>query len=48
MLYQGKYLVVSVKLNFCWRETHCIDDQHKFQSVTDTNNEFTECQTLRK
>ena len=23
-------------------ETHCIDDQDKFQSVTDTDNEFTE------
>ena len=30
------------------RQTHCIDDQNKFQSVTDTDNEFTECQTPRK
>ena len=29
-------------------ETHCIDDQDKFQSVTDTDNEFTECQTPTK
>ena len=29
-------------------QTHCIDDQDKFQSVTDTDNEFTECQTPRK
>ena len=30
------------------RQTHCIDDQNKFQSVTDTDNEFIECQTPRK
>ena len=48
MLYQDNYFVVSVKLNFCQRQTHCIDDQDKFQSVTDTDNEFTECQTPRK
>ena len=30
------------------RQTHCIDDQNKFQSVTDTDNEFTECQIPRK
>ena len=48
MLYQGNYFVVSVKLNFCQRQTHCIDDQDKFQSVTDTDNESTECQTPRK
>ena len=29
-------------------KTHCIDDQDKFQFVTDTGNEFTECQTSRK
>ena len=29
-------------------ETKCIDDQYKFQSVKDTDNEFTECQTARK
>ena len=48
MLYQDNYFVVSVKLNFCQRQTHCIDDQDKFQSVKDTDNEFTECQTPRK
>ena len=49
MLYQdNRTTVVSVKLNFCQRQTHCIDDQDKFQSVTDTDNEFTECQTPRK
>ena len=41
MLYQDNYFFVSVKLNFCWRHTHCIDDQ-------DTSNEFTDCQTPRK
>ena len=30
------------------RQTKCIDDQDKFQSVKDTDNEFTECQTPRK
>ena len=48
MLYQNNYFVVSIKLNFCQRQTHCIDDQDKFQSVTDTGNEYTECQTPRK
>ena len=48
MLYQENYLAISVKLNLCQRQTHCIDDQDKFQSVTDTDNEFTECQTPRK
>ena len=48
MLYQDNYFVVSVKLNFCQRQTHCIGDQDKFQSVTDTDSEFTECQTPRK
>ena len=47
MLYQDNYFAVSVKVNFCQRQTHC-DDQDKFQSVTDTENEFTECQTRRK
>ena len=48
MFYQDNGFFVSVKLNFCWRQTHCIDDQDKFQSITDTDNEFTECQTLKK
>ena len=30
------------------RQTKCIDDRDKFQSVKDTDNEFTECQTPRK
>ena len=48
MLYQNNYFAVSVKLHFCQRQTHCVDDQDKVQSVTDTDNEFTECQTPRK
>ena len=48
MFYQDNYFVASVKLNFCQRQTHCNNDQDKFQSVTDTDNEFTECQTPRK
>ena len=38
----------SVKINFCQRQTKCIDDQDKFQSVKDTDNEFAQCQTPRK
>ena len=33
ILYQDNYFVVSLKLNFCERQTHCIDDQDKFQSI---------------
>ena len=40
--------VVSVKINFCQRQAQCIDDQDKFQSVKDADNELTECQTQRK
>ena len=47
-MYQSNYFTVSVKRNFCWRWTHCIDDQDKVQSVTDTGNELTECQTPKK
>ena len=48
MLYQGNYLVVRLKLNFCQRQTNCINDQDKFQSVTDADNEFNEYETPRK
>ena len=48
MLYQDNYFVVSLKLNFCQRQTHCIDDQDHCIDVPDTDNEFTECQTTRK
>ena len=44
-MYQDNYFVVSVNINFCQRQAKCIDDQDKFQSVKDTDNEFTECQT---
>ena len=48
MLCQDNYFVVSVKLNFCWRQTNCIDDQDKVQPVTNTGNAFTDCQTASK
>ena len=48
MLYQDSYFLVSVKLDFCQRQTQCIDDEDKFQSITDTDNEFIESQTPRK
>ena len=48
MLHQDNYFVISVKLNFCQRQTHCIDGQDKFQYVTDTENEFAEGQTSTK
>ena len=48
MVYQENYFAVSAKINFCSRQTKCIDDQDKFQSVKDTDNKFTECQTPRK
>ena len=48
MFYQDNYFNVCVQLNFCQRQTHCIDDQDKIQSVTDTDNEFTERQNTRE
>ena len=48
MLYEDNYFAVNLKLIFCWRQTHYIDDQDKVQSVTDTDNEFTKCQTPMK
>ena len=48
MLYQDNYFAASLKQNFCQRQTHCIDNQDKVQSVTDNDNEFTECETPRK
>ena len=41
----GQLFYRQCKAKFCQRQTHCIDDQDKVQSVTDTDNEFTECQT---
>ena len=40
--------VVSVNKKVSQRQTKCINDQDKFQSVKDTDNEFTESQTPRK
>ena len=47
-MYQDNYFVANVKIKFCQRQTHCVDDQDKFQSAKDSDNEFTECQTPRK
>ena len=47
-MYQENYFVVIVKINIYLRQTHCIDDQDKFQSVKYTDNEFTEYQTPRE
>ena len=35
----GRLFCRQCKAKFFWRQTRCIDDQ----SVTDTDNEFTEC-----
>ena len=48
MLYQDNCFVVSVNLNFCQRQTHCIDDKDKLKSVIDAGNEFIECRTPGK
>ena len=48
MTYQENYFVVSAKIIFFSRQSQCIDDHDKFQSVKDTDNEFAECQTPRK
>ena len=47
-MHKNNCFVVSVNINFCQRQTKCIDDQDKFESVKDTDNEFAECQTPRK
>ena len=44
----GQLFCYQCKDKFFQRQTHCIDNQDKFQSVKDTHNEFTECQTPRK
>ena len=46
MLFSIDDFVVSVKINFYQRHTKCIDDQDKFRSVKDTDNEFTECEQV--
>ena len=40
--------VVPGQLFCCQWQTHCIDDLDLDQSVTDSDNEFTEYQTPRK
>ena len=47
-LYQGNYFAVRVKVNFCQIQTYWINGQDKIQSITDTDNEFSKCQTSRK
>ena len=44
----GQLFCRQYKAKFLLQKTHCIGDQDKFQSVTDTGNEFPECQTPRK
>ena len=44
----GQLFCRQCKAKFLLEIDHCIDDQDKFQSVTDTDHEFTECQTPRK
>ena len=47
MLYQDNYFVVSVKLNFCQKQTHCIDnDQGKFHSEKAPINWHFPCQLI--
>ena len=38
----------EIQIHFLQGQTHCFDDQDKFQPVKDIDNEFTEYQTLRK
>ena len=45
----GKLFCRQCKAKFLLEtEIDCIDDEDKGQSVTDTDDEFTECQTPRK
>ena len=44
----GQLFYHQCNAKFLLRQTHCINDQDKAQSFTDTENELTECQTLRK
>ena len=48
MLEQDNYFAVTIKLNVCYRQTHCIDGQEKVQYIKDTDNEFAQFQTTRK
>ena len=44
----GQLFCCQSKTKVCQRQALCIDYQDKVQSVKDTNNEFTECQTPKK
>ena len=44
----GQLFCLQCKAKYLLEKTHCIDDQDKFQSATDTDNKFAECQTSRK
>ena len=44
----GQLFCCQCKANFFQRQTQGNDDQDKFQSGTDTDNGFTECQTPSK
>ena len=44
----GKLFCCQCNDKFLFKTDYCIDDQDKVQSVTETDNEFTECQTPRK
>ena len=44
----GQLFCCQCKDSSCYRQFHCIDYQDNFQSVKDTYNEFTQCQTPRK
>ena len=44
----GQLFCCQCKDKLCQRQTHCIGDQDKFQSVKDTVNELTEYQTPSK
>ena len=44
----GQLFCHHCKAKFLLEKTHCNDDQDKVQSVTDTDNEFTKCQTPKK
>ena len=44
----GQLFCCQCKDKFLQRQTKCIDDQSKFQSVKDTDNEFTEYKTPTK
>ena len=47
-MYQENYFVVSAKIILYSRQNKSNGDQDKSQSVKDTDNEFTECQTPRR